>query len=78
MILIVPIAKFGRLKSNFFAPKITKIGRFQVQKNGTLDSQNRKQRPLFCCQLSPKKMEWTLVSHEYHFRASFEPSLKIA
>ena len=47
MILIVPIAKFGRLKSNFFAPKITKNGRFKVPENGTLDAQIRKWRPLF-------------------------------
>ena len=31
----------------FFAPKITEIGRFQVTKNGTLDAQIQKRRPLF-------------------------------
>ena len=37
---VVSVFKFGRPKSNFFLPKITKIGRFQVPKI-------LKQRPLF-------------------------------
>ena len=44
---VVSVFKFGRRKSNFFWPKITKIGRFWVPKNGTLDAQIRKRTPLF-------------------------------
>ena len=39
---------------------------------------NPKTETTFCRQLSPKMVEQTLVSHEYHFRASFGQILKIA
>ena len=38
---------------------------------------NLKTETTFCRQLFPKMMEQTLVSHEYHFRASFRQILKI-
>ena len=44
---VVSLFKFGRQKSIFFAPKITKIGCFRVPKNGTLDAKIQKRTPLF-------------------------------
>ena len=72
---VVSVFKFGRPKSNFFAPQITKIVRFQVQKNGTLGAQIRKRRPLFVANYSQKWWNRHLLHMNIIFRralANFE------
>ena len=50
------------IQSPFFAPKITENGRFQVQKNGTLDAQIQKRRPLFVANYPQKNdISWNWI-----------------
>ena len=52
-----PNTRFQILASEvqfFFWPKITKIGRFRVPKNGTLDAQIQKRTPLFVAKYPQK------------------------
>ena len=50
------------VRSPIFWPKITKIGRFRVPKNGTLNAQIQKRTPLFVANYAQKR--W--IRHLFH------------